>query len=257
MKNTAWPLFWLSWSRAVDGSFEVLLIAATAIVTYAPWALSEALDPTSWAMSRVQAACIFAWVAAPTLAIGKAATIGSVEREGGLGSFFSGMGVPCRTRFLWAALPSLIISAVFLVGAALVYESSFGWTVGRTLLSLQFIAAGVVVQLAIILLAMGAGAAFSASGGTVMTLLVWFYGLYGVQLLGLMQAGANSWALGSVWVFSPQLWLGDLTRRMVFDWGGMPWSQFAGIFSYLVLWGAIASLGGYALYRKGTGAFYR
>ena len=85
------------------------------------------------------------------------------------------------------------------------------------------------------LLGVGLGSRFGALVGYVAPTGLCLYGLYGVTYLGMtIRLRDDNKLLEWLYAVSPQYHLADLTPRLIFKMGHLPWPDFAGFFLYFL-----------------------
>lgn len=251
----------LTWREAFSGwGLPVLALAATLLILGAPLLVASKEDASLIPSARTQLACFFAWVIPLVWAGMRIATIGASQRMRNLTLFWRSMGVGDLTRYIFLWLPFGAISTLSCSVASLVYFMSYFngpqplYETGYA--AAQFVVLSVVVQSGLLFLTLGLSSVLSSAAAFFIGTGVYLYCLYGITLLGFLR-GAVSEDTGKaavvdiIWSFSPQLRLGDLSTRLIFNWGAMPTGDFSQILIYCVLWTAAFFAIGYAAFRRG------
>lgn len=212
---------------------------AWAICAFAVIALPFALPLISSATEKpilVQPARILAawntlWICTLVWGLFTAAREGETNAKSGIGEYFLTTGISASRQLfeIWLAVfcfiaPLTLITALicqFAAAPADPVERSMWWV-----LNAQYAALFLLVISPLLALATALASRFGGITGFSVTLLVTLYGLYGVGYLDqMLKLEANS-VLRGLWMFSPHYRFADLTQRLYFKTGALPWDAF-------------------------------
>lgn len=251
----------LAWKETFSGwGFLVLAIAACVLVLGAPMLVASKEDASLIPSARTQVACFFSWVIPMFWGLLRISSIGASQRLRNLSLFWKCMGASDAVRFAFILLPYVFISLLCTGFASIIYFVSYSggsqppYEAG--LAAMQFLILGTVIQVGFLGVALGLSSIISAAGAFFATCALSLYCLYGITLLGFIRGSAltGAWKIVFVdvaWSFSPQVRLGDLTTRLVFNWGAMPSADFGAILAYCGFWSLTFLAFGYAAFKRG------
>lgn len=249
------PLFRLSLTGlATRGSCWLLLAGAVVFTWLLPLITPWEENPVLLQPARAQAAWIYAWLVLLTWLPFQAAALGQrLRREGWLEHFRAAGTGPCGLWLQASAAVALWLAAVVVVvcGLCLLLAMPARPEEARLWVGLvaQYGALYLVCGLPLVLLALALGTltvevvAFLVPAGLLFT------GLAGALWLAPLLGGAQSGVLQGLWLALPHYHLADLTPRLVFKMGPLPWADFQGVALALSLQGLALCLPGLCLFR--------
>ena len=197
--------------------------------------------------ARAQTAWSCTWIVAILWTLSQAARFGESNSNSGMGSYFRSQGVGSLRQIfaLWSAvmlslLPVVLISTgvclIFAMPADPKEASMWVWT------NLQFATLLLLAIGPLALLGVGVSSRCGALIGYVVPTGLCLYGLYGVTYLGMtIRLRDDNKILEWLYALSPQYHLADLTPRLIFKMGHLPWSEFSGFLLYFFAITIVAS----------------
>ncbi|MAF22837.1 MAG: hypothetical protein CMP26_09605 [Roseibacillus sp.] len=197
--------------------------------------------------ARAQTAWTCTWIVAILWTLSQAARFGESNSNSGMGSYFRSQGVGALRQIfaLWGAVMLSLLPVVLIsVGVCLIFAmpadpkeaSMWVWT------NLQFATLLLLAIGPLALLGVGASSRFGALIGYVVPTGLCLYGLYGVTYLGMtIRLRDDNKILEWLYALSPQYHLADLTPRLIFKMGHLPWPEFSGFLLYFLAITVVAS----------------
>ena len=183
--------------------------------------------------ARAQAAWTCTWFIGVLWTLSQAARFGDSNSRTGVGAYFRAQGVGSLRQIfgIWSAimvflLPVVVIAVATCLLFAMPSDTQEGtmwvWT------NLQFAALFLLTIGPLALLGVGLASRFGTLIGYLLPAGLCLYGLYGVTKLGMMIRLRDDNKLGE-WVYSvsPHYHVADLTPRLIFKMGHIPWPEFA------------------------------
>lgn len=251
----AWPLFRLSLAGLMGrGSCWLLLLGAGLFIWIAPLLTPWEENPQILQPARAQAAWVYLWIALFTWLPFQASALGHrMRREGMLEHLHAG----CTGRVsqclqlsaaIWVwALALVTISVVFCLTCTLPKrpEEAQMWVT----LVFQYAFVFVLCAAPLTVLAAALGTRTAEVIAFLVPTGLLFVGLFGAAWLAPLLGGADSSLLQSFWLALPHYHLADLTPRLVFKMGPLPFAGFMGVVGTLGLQGAAISIFGLCLFR--------
>lgn len=240
-------------SRKTFAIFAVLLLALPFALPYmTPWESKPSLlEP-----ARAQMAWMLLWTSAIGWLLFQGATIGDRWSAHGLLEYFKTLGVS-----RWRQMGQLWLSCftVFAGMIAITFSiSTFSAMPGDPLearhwvaTNLQYTLLFLLVVAPLLALSISLGTRFNGAAAYAVTIGLALYGLFGISYLEIFLADNDNPVLNLLYLISPHYHLSDLTSRLVFKLGALPWPELGRISAYL---GGIAlALTGfsYQLFREG------
>lgn len=190
--------------------------------------------------ARAQTAWTCAWIIGILWTLSQAARFGESNSRSGIGSYFRSQGLGSLRQIfaIWSAIMLFLLPVVLIaIGTCLLFAmpadsqeaSMWVWT------NLQFATLFLLTIGPLALLGVGLGSRFGALVGYVAPTGLCLYGLYGVTYLGMtIRLRDDNKLLEWLYAVSPQYHLADLTPRLIFKMGHLPWPDFAGFFLYFL-----------------------
>jgi hypothetical protein len=230
------------------------LICALAVLVL-PFVLPELSSasekPVLVQPARIQAAWSILWIVTLLWGLLTAAKQGEINSRSGTGEYFLTTGMKAGRQLLeiWLAIfafiapMALIAAAISQFGASPAdpTERQLWWTLNFQYLVLFLLATGPLLALAT-----GIASRFGGIAGYVIALGLTLYGLYGVGYLESMLKVEENPILQGIWLYSPHYHFADLTQRLYFKSGALPWDTFGKLFAYfsglLALYAGISRL---------------
>lgn len=220
---------------------------AWAVCTFAVLALPFALPAISTAIekpilvqpARVQAAWAMLWLCTIVWGLYTAARQGESNAESGVGEYFQTSGTgPSRQLFqIWLAIFIYILPLVLITVLICQFAARPGNPVEREwwlTLNVQYAILFLLVTGPLLALAISIASRFGGISGFSITLLLTFYGLYGVGFLdNMMQVEGNS-IIQQLLQVSPQYRFADLTQRLYFKSGALSVDAFVTMSLYFL-----------------------
>ena len=241
----------LAWKNTYAGGFQILGIAALTLVIEAPAMILTKDDRTLMPSVRVQVACILSWMILLTWGVVKASILGGEQQRGNMAMFWNCLGVPKCWRFLATVFPVVCAAAFTSASVGLVYFGAFGWDWGAFIVASQYVIFAVIIASGLFFFAFGLSTAVSPSAAAVISVLLAIYANYGVQVIGLLRG--KSQIMTAIWTCSPQIWMGDLTQRLVFNWGALGAYEFLCLGSYCLTWSCVFAFIGFVIFKHASG----
>ena len=130
---------------------------------------------------------------------------------------------------IWLAVFCYIVPATLIAAAVCQFAAAPGDPVERSawwILNLQYVCLFLLAVGPLLALAIAISSRFGSIAGFAITLGLTLYGLWGVGYLDNMLKLEENPALQSLWLFSPQYRLADLTQRLHFKLGALSGEVF-------------------------------
>ncbi len=240
-------------SRKTFAIFVAMLLALPFALPYmTPWESKPSLlEP-----ARAQMAWTMLWISAIGWLLFQGATIGDRWASHGILEYFKTLGVSRGRQMaqLWLSCFTVFGGMVLIAFAISTFTAMPGdpeearhWVVTN----LQYVLLFLLVVAPLLALSIGLGTRFNGAAAYAVTIGLALYGLFGIGYLEVFLADNNNPILNLVYLLSPHYHLSDLTSRLVFKLGSVPWAELGRIAAYL---GGLALLMtglSYQLYREG------
>lgn len=240
-------------SRKTFAIFAAMLLALPFVLPYmTPWESK----PSLLQPARAQMAWVMLWVAAIGWLLFQGATIGDRWAKSGILEYFKTLGVS-RSRQLgqiWLSCFTIFAGMIVLTFAISTFTAMPGDPVEArhwVITNLQYVLLFLLVVAPLLALSIGLGTRFNGAAAYAVTIGLALYGLFGIGYLEVFLADNDSPVLNLLYLLSPHYHLSDLTSRLVFKLGAVPWAEMGHIGAYL---GGLALLTtglSYQLYREG------
>jgi len=233
--------------------FAALLLALPFVLPLmTPWETKPSLlEP-----ARAQAAWSLLWITALGWLLFQGAMIGDRWSSHGLLEYFKTLGVSRRRQMLQLWLSCFTIFA----GLALItfVISTFTAMPGDPIearhwlvTNLQYLFLFLLVTGPLLILAISLGTRLNGAAAYAITVGIALYGLFGIGHLEVFLADNQNVVLNLVYILSPHYHLSDLTSRLVFKLGAVPWTELGQISLYLGGVGLFIVGISFPLYREG------
>ena len=182
--------------------------------------------------ARAQAAWTCTWFIGILWTLSQAARFGDSNSRTGVGAYFRAQGVGSLRQIfgIWSAIMLFLLPVVIIaVGTCLLFAmpadaregTMWVWT------NLQFAALFLFTIGPLALLGVGLASRFGALIGYLLPTGLCLYGLYGVTRLGMMiRLRDDNKLVEWIYSISPHYHLADLTPRLIFKMGHIPWAEF-------------------------------
>lgn len=234
----------------VRKTWVVIVLLSVGLPFVMPYMAPVESAPQLMQPARAHAAWLVVWAVGILWGLSQAARLGDGNSRTGVGNYLKSRGRRSLRQLLamWAAL-MVYLMPVALIGVGICLVAAMPGDPGEKGLWIKTsVQAGVLFLFAIgplALLGIGLASRFGAMVGFVVPAALCLYGLYGVgHLSETLKMGENP-ILEWLYIVSPQYHLADLTPRLIFKMGGLPWSSFAGFLGYFTLLGGL--LGGVSI----------
>lgn len=240
-------------SRKTFAIFAVLLLALPFALPYmTPWESKPSLlEP-----ARAQAAWVLLWVSAIGWLLFQGATIGDRWASHGLLEYFKTLGVSRWRQMaqIWLSCFTVFAGMVAIAFAISTFTAMPGdpgearhWIVTN----LQYVLLFLLVVAPLLALAISLGTRFNGAAAYAVTVGLALYGLFGIGYLEIFLADNDNPLLNLLFILSPHYHLSDLTSRLVFKLGAVPWAELGRIAAYLGGLALLLTGFSYQLYREG------
>lgn len=240
-------------SRKTFAIFATLLLSLPFVLPYmTPWESK----PTLLEPARAQMAWMLLWVSAIGWLLFQGAVIGDRWSSHGILEYFKTLGVSrfrqmgqlwlsCFTIFAGMMVITFIISTFTAMPGDPVEARQ--WLVTNV----QYLLLFFLVVAPLLALSISLGTRFNGAAAYAITIGLALYGLFGISYLEIFLADNKNALLNLIYLLSPHYHLSDLTSRLVFKLGSLPWAELGRISAYLG--GLALILGGfsYHLFREG------
>jgi len=239
-------------TRKTFAIFAVMLLALPFVLPYlTPWETKPSLlEP-----ARAQAAWTLLWLSALGWLLFQGATIGDRWSSHGILEYFKTLGVSRRRQMLQIWLSCFTVFAGFAVITFVI--STFTAMPGDSVeakhwlvTNAQYLALFLLVVAPLLVLAISLGTRVNGAAAYAITVALALYGLFGIGYLEVFLADNQNAVLNLLYVISPHYHLSDLTSRLVFKLGAIPWTEMGQMALYFVGL-ALLTIGiAYPLYRE-------
>lgn len=251
----SWPLFRLSLASLMGrGSCWLLLIGALLFVWVAPLLTPWEENPQILQPARAQAAWVYAWLALFTWLPFQASALGHRLRREGMLEHLHASGVSKLNQCLQLTSAILVWMFAIVVITSLICltitlpkkpEEAQLWSI----LVMQYATVFSLCAVPLLLLAVSLGTRTAEVIAFLLPVGLLFIGLFGAVWLAPLLGGSGSDVLKSFWLALPHYHLADLTPRLVFKMGPLPWADFTSVSFTLALQGLAISIFGVCLFR--------
>lgn len=240
-------------NRKTFAIFAFLLVALPFVLPYVtPWESKPSLlEP-----ARAQMAWVLLWATAISWLLFQGATIGDRWSSHGILEYFKTLGVSRRQQMLqiWLSCFTVFAGMILITFVISTFTAMPGdplearqWLITN----FQYVLLFTLVVAPLLTLAISLGTRFNGAAAYALTIGIALYGLFGISFLEVFLADNKNAFLNLIYLFSPHYHLSDLTSRLVFKLGSVPWGELGRIAGYL---GGLALLMtglSYQLYREG------
>lgn len=240
-------------NRKTFAIFAFLLVALPFVLPYVtPWESKPSLlEP-----ARAQMAWVLLWATAISWLLFQGATIGDRWSSHGILEYFKTLGVSRRQQMLqiWLSCFTVFAGMILITFVISTFTAMPGdplearqWLITN----FQYVLLFTLVVAPLLTLAISLGTRFNGAAAYALTIGIALYGLFGISFLEVFLADNKNAFLNLIYLISPHYHLSDLTSRLVFKLGSVPWGELGRIAGYL---GGLAFLMtglSYQLYREG------
>jgi hypothetical protein len=240
-------------NRKTFAIFAILLVALPFVLPYVtPWESKPSLlEP-----ARAQMAWVLLWATAISWLLFQGATIGDRWSSHGILEYFKTLGVSRRQQMLqiWLSCFTVFAGMILITFVISTFTAMPGdpleahqWLITN----FQYVLLFTLVVAPLLTLAISLGTRFNGAAAYALTIGIALYGLFGISFLEVFLADNKNAFLNLISLISPHYHLSDLTSRLVFKLGSVPWGELGRIAGYL---GGLALLMtglSYQLYREG------
>jgi hypothetical protein len=250
-----WPLFRLAISGlVVRGSCWLLMFGAVFFAWVAPLLTPWQENPQILQPARAQAAWFYSWMALFTWLPFQASALGNrMRREGMLEhQYAGGFGRLSLCMQLGASIWIWMFIVVLLsVFCCLIFalpkrpDEAHMWLI----LVLQYAVVYMLTSAPLLMLALSLGTITHEIIAFLVPTGLLFIGFFGYSWLGPLFGGADSTLLKSLWIALPHYHLADLTPRLVFKMGPLPFDSFMTTSVILFVQGASINIISLCLFR--------
>jgi len=240
-------------NRKTFAIFALLLIALPfALPIMTPWESKPSLlEP-----ARAQMAWMLLWTTAIGWLLFQGATIGDRWSSHGILEYFKTLGVNRRKQMLQIWLSCFTVFAGMILITFLI--STFTAMPGNAVeahhwlvTNFQYAILFCLVVAPLLVLSISLGTRFNGAAAYAITIGIALYGLFGISYLEVFLADNRNVVLNLVYLISPHYHLSDLTSRLVFKLGSVPWTEMGRIAGYLGGLALIMTGISYQIFREG------
>lgn len=222
-------------TRKTFAIFAMLLLTIPFVLPYmTPWETKPSiLEP-----ARAQASWWMLWVAAACWLLFQGASIGDRWASHGILEYFKTLGKNRINQMfqIWLACFSIftgMIVITFCISTLTAMPNdpieAHHWLITNIQYAMLFL----LVTAPLLLLSIAMGTRFRGAVAYAVTLGLLVHGLFGIRYLEVFLADNKSPLLNFIYVVSPHYHLSDLTSRLVFKLGAVPWNELGNIALYL------------------------
>lgn len=240
-------------NRKTFAIFALLLIALPfALPLMTPWESKPSLlEP-----ARAQMAWMLLWTTAIGWLLFQGATIGDRWSSHGILEYFKTLGVNRRKQMLQIWLSCFTVFAgmiliTFLVSTFTAMPGDAAEARHWLVTNFQYAILFCLVVAPLLVLSISLGTRFNAAAAYAITIGLALYGLFGISYLEVFLADNKNVVLNFIYLVSPHYHLSDLTSRLVFKLGSVPWSEMGRIAGYLGGLALVMTGISYQLFREG------
>lgn len=225
-------LFRLTLATIFQRKAWVICVIAVAALPFAlPYLSSASERPVLVQPARVQAAWSTLWICALVWGLFTASREGDSNAKSGIGEHFESTGLTKTHQLLqiWLACFSYIIPLAIIVTLVCQFAAQPSLPQEKEMwltLNFQYLTLFLLVIAPLQLLATSLSSRFGATSGFCATLLLAFYGLFGVSYLDSMLKVEENPIIQGLLYFSPQYRYADLTQRMYYKSGALTGDTF-------------------------------
>jgi hypothetical protein len=240
-------------NRKTFAIFALLLVALPFVLPImTPWESKPSLlEP-----ARAQMAWMLLWTTAIGWLLFQGATIGDRWSSHGILEYFKTLGVTRRKQMLqiWLSCFTVFAGMVLITFLISTFTAMPGdavearhWFVTNSQYAILFF----LVIAPLLVLSISLGTRFNGAAAYAITIGLALYGLFGISYLEVFLADNKSAVLNVLYLVSPHYHLSDLTSRLVFKLGSVPWSEMGRIAGYLGGLALVMTGISYQLFREG------
>lgn len=240
-------------TRKTFAIFAILLLALPFVLpVMTPWESKPSLlEP-----ARAQMSWMLLWAAAIGWLLFQGATIGDRWSSHGILEYFKTLGFSKRRQMMqmWLSCFTVFGGMILITFVISTFTAMPGDALEARhwlITNLQYLLLFILVVAPLLILSISLGTRFNGAAAYAITIGLALYGLFGIGYLEVFLADNKNVFLNLLYLVSPHYHLSDLTSRLVFKLGAVPWSELGRIATYL---GGIAlvTVGlSYQLYREG------
>jgi len=240
-------------NRKTFAIFAILLLALPFVLPLmTPWESK----PTLLEPARAQAAWMLLWTTAIGWLLFQGATIGDRWSSHGILEYFKTLGLSRRQQMVQMWLSCFTVFAgmiliTFLISTFTAMPSDPVEARHWLITNFQYLLLFLLVVAPLLILAISLGTRFNGAAAYAITIGLALYGLFGIGYLEVFLADNKNVFLNLLYIFSPHYHLSDLTSRLVFKLGAVPWNELGRITAYLGGTALITVGISYQLYREG------
>jgi len=240
-------------SRKTFAIFAALLLVLPFALPYmTPWESKPSLlEP-----ARAQMAWMLLWTAAIGWLLFQGATIGDKWASHGILEYFKTLGVS-----RWRQMAQLWLSCFTVFGGMVLITfiiSTFTAMPGDPIearhwlaTNFQYVLLFLLVIAPLLALSISLGTRFNGAAAYAFTIALALYGLFGIGYLEIFLADNDNPVLNLIYLVSPHYHLSDLTSRLVFKLGAIPWLEMGRLSAYLGGIGLVTTGLAYQFFREG------
>lgn len=222
-------------NRKTFAIFAVMLLTLPFVLPLmTPWETKPSLlEP-----ARAQTAWTLLWVTALGWLLFQGAMIGDRWSSHGLLEYFKTLGVSRRRQMaqLWLSCFTVFAGLALIAFGISTFTAMPGDPVEArhwVATNLQYLLLFFLVTGPLLVLAISLGTRLNGAAAYAITVGLALYGLFGIGYLEVFLADNRNAVLNLVYILSPHYHLSDLTSRLVFKLGAIPWGELGQIALYL------------------------
>ncbi|HQW30353.1 MAG TPA: hypothetical protein PK529_14260 [Verrucomicrobiales bacterium] len=240
-------------TRKTFAIFAILLIALPfALPLMTPWESKPSLlEP-----ARAQMAWGLLWAIGIGWLLFQGATIGDRWSSHGILEYFKTLGFSKRRQMVQMWLSCFTVFGGMILIAFII--STFTAMPGDAIeahhwliTNLQYLMLFIIVMAPLLILSISLGTRFNGAAAYAISIGLALYGLFGIGYLEVFLVDNKNIVLNLLYLVSPHYHLSDLTSRLVFKLGSVPWGELGRIATYLGGIGLVTVGFSYQLYKEG------
>lgn len=240
-------------SRKTFAIFAAMLLALPFLLPYmTPWESKPSLlEP-----ARAQMSWLILWISALGWLLFQGATIGDRWSSHGLLEYFKTLGVSRMRQMaqLWLSCFTVFGGMMLITFAISTFTAMPGdpdeahhWLITN----IQYLVLFFLVVAPLLALSISLGTRFNGAAAYAVTIGLALYGMFGISYLEIFLADNHNPILNLIYLLSPHYHLSDLTSRLVFKLGSLPWAEMGRVIAYLGGLALIVTGFSYQLFREG------
>ncbi len=240
-------------TRKTFAIFAVLLLALPfTLPLMTPWESK----PTLLEPARAQTAWTLLWISAIGWLLFQGATIGDRWASHGILEYFKTLGVSRWRQLaqLWLSCFTVFAGLVAIAFAISTFTAMPGDALEArhwVITNLQYLLLFLLVVTPLLALSISLGTRFNGAAAYAVTIGLALYGLFGIGYLEIFLADNDNPVLNLLYLLSPHYHLADLSSRLVFKLGAVPFAELARIAAYLGGLGLVTAGLSYQCFREG------